>query len=81
MKIHEIKYPRKFEFYIGSNSKTSRFAKLSTCIRGSNLQFAKLSPRKIKVFYSSSLWGQGAGAISPTQRTRIEELGTSTREE
>ena len=52
MKIREIKYPRTFKFYIGSNSKASRFAKLSTYKDGSNLQFAKLSPRKIKVFYS-----------------------------
>ena len=57
MKIREIKYPRMFKFYIGSNtnSKTSRFAKLSTYKDGSNLQFAKLSPRKIKVFYSITL--------------------------
>ena len=47
MKIREIKYPRKFKFYIDSNSKASRFAKLSTCKDGSNLQFAKLSPREI----------------------------------
>ena len=53
MKIREIKYPRKFKFYIDSNSKASRFAKLSTCKYGSNLQFAKLSPREIKVFYST----------------------------
>ena len=52
MKIREIKYPRTFKFYIGSNSKASRFAKLSTYKDGSDLQFAKLSPRKIKVFYS-----------------------------
>ena len=52
MKIREIKYPRKFKFYIDSKSKASRFAKLSTCKDGSNLQFAKLSPREIKVFYS-----------------------------
>ena len=52
IKIREIKYPRKFKFYIDSNSKASRFAKLSTCKDGSNLQFAKLSPREIKVFYS-----------------------------
>ena len=54
MKIREIKYPRMFKFYIDSNSKASRFAKLSTCKDGSNLQFAKLSPREIKVFYSIS---------------------------
>ena len=54
IKIREIKYPRKFKFYIDSNSKASRFAKLSTCKDGSNLQFAKLSPREIKVFYSNS---------------------------
>ena len=53
MKIREIKYPRMFKFYIDSNSKASRFAKLSTCKDGSNLQFAKLSPREIKVFYST----------------------------
>ena len=47
MKIREIKYSRKFEFHIDSNSKASRFVKLSTCKDGSNLQFAKLSPRKI----------------------------------
>ena len=52
MKICEIKYPRKFKFYIDSNSKSSRFAKLSTCKKGSNHQFVKLSPREIKVFYS-----------------------------
>ena len=52
MKIREIKYLRKFKFFIDSNSKASRFAKLSTCKDGSNLQFAKLSPREIKVFYS-----------------------------
>ena len=52
MKIRTIKYPRKFNFYIDSNSKTSKFAKLSTCKNGSNLQFAKLSPHKIKVFHS-----------------------------
>ena len=52
MKIREIKYLRKFKFYIDSNSKASRFAKLSTCKDGSNLQFAKLSPHEIKVFYS-----------------------------
>ena len=52
MKIREIKYPRKFKFYIDSNSKASRLAKLSTCKDGCNLQFAKLSPREIKVFYS-----------------------------
>ena len=52
MKIREIKYPRKFKFYIDSNSKASRFAKLSTYKDGCNLQFAKLSPREIKVFYS-----------------------------
>ena len=52
MKIREIKYPRKFKFYIDSNSKASTFAKLSTCKDGSYLQFAKLSPREIKVFYS-----------------------------
>ena len=55
MKIREIKYPRKFKFYIDSNSKASRFTKLSTCKDGSNLQFAKLSPREIKVFYSKLL--------------------------
>ena len=42
MKIRKIKYPRKFKFYI--DSKTSRFAKLSTCKNDSNL---KLSPCKI----------------------------------
>ena len=52
MKIREIRYPQKFKFYIDSNSKTSRFAKLSTCKKGSNLQFAKLSPCDIKVSYS-----------------------------
>ena len=31
MKIHEIKYPQKFKFYIDSDSKISRIAKLSTC--------------------------------------------------
>ena len=50
MKIREIKYPQKFKFYIDSNNKASRFAKLSTCKDGSNLHFAKLSPREIKVF-------------------------------
>ena len=55
MKIREIKYPRMFKFYIDSNSNASRFAKLSTCKDGSNLQFAKLSPREIKVFYSNLL--------------------------
>ena len=30
MKIGEIKYPRKFKFYIDSNSKISRFTKFST---------------------------------------------------
>ena len=54
MKIHKIKYLRKLKFYIDSNSKTSRFAKLSTCKKGSNLQFTKLSPSKIKVFYGSN---------------------------
>ena len=54
LKIREIKYPRMFKFYIDSNSKASRFAKLSTCKDGSNLQFAKLSPHEIKVFYSNS---------------------------
>ena len=54
MKIREIKYPRMFKFYIDSNSKASRFVKLSTCKDGSNLQFAKLSPREIKVFYSNN---------------------------
>ena len=47
MKIRKIKYLQKFNFYIDSNSKTSRFAKLSTCKIGSNLQFAKLSPQEI----------------------------------
>ena len=56
MKIREIKYLRMFKFYIDSNSKASRFAKLSTCKDGSNLQFAKLSPREIKVFYSRWFW-------------------------
>ena len=50
MKIREIKYPRMFKFYIDSNSKASRFEKLSTCKDGSNLQFAKLSPAKLKCF-------------------------------
>ena len=58
MKIREIRYPRKFKLYIDSNSKASRFAKLSTCRDGSNLQFAKLSPREIKVFYSMSQLSQ-----------------------
>ena len=53
MKIREIKYQRKFKFYIDGNSKSSRFTNLSTCKNSSNFQFAKLSPRKIKVFYSS----------------------------
>ena len=52
MKIRKIKYLQKFKCYFDSNSKTSRFAKLSTCKNGSNLQFAKLSPHEIKVFYS-----------------------------
>ena len=52
IKILEIKHPRTFKFYINSNSETSRFAKLSTCKIGNNLQFMKLSPCKIKVFYS-----------------------------
>ena len=52
MKIPEIKYLRNFIFYIDCNSKTSRFGKLSTCKNGSNFQIAKLSLRKIKVFYS-----------------------------
>ena len=56
MKIREIKYPQKFKSYIDSNSKSSRFAKLSTCKKGSNLQFAKLSPCEIKVFYSIFLF-------------------------
>ena len=34
------------------DSKTFRFVKLSMCKNGRNFQFAKLSPRKIKVFYS-----------------------------
>ena len=55
MKIREIKYPQKFKFYIDSNSKASRFAKLRTCKDGSNLQFAKLSLREIKVFYSNQV--------------------------
>ena len=42
MKIGKIKYLRKFKFYIDSNSKTSRFAKLNTCKNSSNFQFAKL---------------------------------------
>ena len=52
MKIREIKYPQKFKFYIDGNSEASRLAKLSTCKDISNLQFAKLSPCEIKVFYS-----------------------------
>ena len=55
MKIHKIKYLWKFKFYIDSNSKTSRFAKSSTCQNGSNFQFAKFSPLEIKVFYSMML--------------------------
>ena len=55
MKIREIKYQRTFEFYLDSNSKTSRFAKLSTCKSGSNFQFAKLNSRKITGFYNALL--------------------------
>ena len=55
MKIHKIKYPQKFKCNIDGNSKTYRFAKLSTCKNVSNFQFAKLSPHKIKVFYSSKM--------------------------
>ena len=53
MKIHEIKYPQMFKSYIDCISKTSRLAKLSTCKNDRSFQFAKLSPREIKVFYSS----------------------------
>ena len=52
MKFREIKNPQKFKFYIDSNNRTSRLAKLSTFKYGSNLQLAKLSPHEIKVFYS-----------------------------
>ena len=52
MKICEIKYPQMFKSYIDCISKTSRLAKLSTCKNDRNFQFAKLSPREIKVFYS-----------------------------
>ena len=52
MKIRKIKYPRRFKFYIASNCKASRFAKLSTSRSGSNFQFMKLSPHEIKVLYS-----------------------------
>ena len=55
MKIREIKYPQMFKSYIDCISKTSRLAKLSTCKNDRNFQFAKLSPRKIKVFYSTSM--------------------------
>ena len=54
MKIREIKYPQMFKSYIDCISKTSRLAKLSTCKNDRNFQFAKLSPREIKVFYSIS---------------------------
>ena len=50
MKIRKIKYLQNFKFYIDSNSKSSRFTKLSTCKNGSNFQFAKLSPHEIEVF-------------------------------
>ena len=53
MKIREIKYPQMFKSYIDCISKTSRLAKLSTCKNDRNFQFAKLSPREIKVFYST----------------------------
>ena len=55
MKIGEIKYLRKFKLYIDCNSKTSRFAKLSTrCVqKGSHFQFTKICPLKIKVFNGS----------------------------
>ena len=53
MKIHEIKYPQMFKSYIDCISKTSRLAKLSTCKNDRSFQFAKLSPREIKVFYSN----------------------------
>ena len=59
MKIREIKYLQNFKFYINSNSKSFRFAKLSTCKNGKNFQFAKLSPRKNKVFYSILQWWLG----------------------
>ena len=55
MKIREIKYPQMFKSYIACISKTSRLAKLSTCKNDRNFQFAKLSPREIKVFYSRLL--------------------------
>ena len=42
MKIHKIKYSPKFQFYIGSNSKTSRFAKYGAC------KMAVISIREIK---------------------------------
>ena len=49
MMICEIKHLRKFKFYIDSNSKTSTFAKLSTCKNCSNFQLAKLNPSEIRV--------------------------------
>ena len=44
IKIRKIRYPWKFKFYINSNSKSSRLAKLSICKNGSNFQFTKLGP-------------------------------------
>ena len=55
MKICKTKYLWKFKFYTDSNSKISRFAKLSTYKNGSNLQLVKWRPRKINVFYSTCL--------------------------
>ena len=55
MKIREIKYLQKFKYYIDINRKTCRFTNLSTHKNGSDFQFAKLSYRKIKVFYNSRL--------------------------
>ena len=65
MKIRKIKYLQQFEFYINCNSKTSRFAKVSTCKNDSNFQFAKLSPCKIKAFYR----------VHPNNKEEFEVLG------
>ena len=63
MKIHKIKYSQKFKFCIDSNSKTSRFAKLSTSECGSIFQFAKLSFHEMQVFYSNR-WSDGPEPVN-----------------
>ena len=50
-----MKFSQKENFEILSNAPlSSRFVKLSTCKNDSNFQFVKLSPHKIKMFYSKS---------------------------